>query len=117
MRYTPFALLLLVASALAQTNPAAPASTSGNVTTTFQTVTLISPNKKLAITFDTVTPKLIPAAEGRLIYSVTFDGKPVLEKSGLRLDLRGQQSLGTNMQIVSVTNWTVDESYRVVAGK
>src|ERR1051325_8702198 len=101
MRYTPFALLFAAASALAQTN--AP--------------TLTSPDGRLAIAFQTVTAKQTNAATGRLVYSVTFQNQPVLEKSGLRLDLRGQQSLGTNMQIVAVTNWTTDDTYRVVAGK
>jgi alpha-glucosidase len=58
------------------------------------------------------------AAGGQLVYTVAFQGKPLIEPSMLRLDLQGQTpQLGEDVRIVSATPSKLDETYRLVAGK
>jgi alpha-glucosidase len=71
---------------------------------------LSSPDGKLALGFQT-------NGDGHLTYTVTFQGKPVLEPSGLGLDLQGQSELGSNVHIVNATGSEADENYRLVTGK
>jgi alpha-glucosidase len=79
---------------------------------------LRSPDGQLSILFEVIASSNAPAADtGRLVYSVSFHEKRVLERSGLRLDLDGQEPLGTNIQIVATTNGSNDSSYQLVTGK
>jgi alpha-glucosidase len=90
---------------------------------------LSSPDGRLAITFRTVsfrppvqdgeaTPSPEPAPNGgQLVYELSFKGKPLIEASALRLDLKGYAPLGSNVRIVNATATTTDETYRLVAGK
>ena len=56
--------------------------------------------------------------KGQLIYDLAFRGKPVLVRSPLGMDIRGEQPLGTNVQMVSSTpSSQVDETYTIPAGK
>ncbi len=80
------------------------------------TVTLKSPDGRLAATFETVD-KGQPAASGRLVYSVTFRGNPVIVRSGLALNLQGQRPLGPEVQITEATPSAADETYQLVTGK
>ncbi len=75
-----------------------------------------SPDGRLVATFETLAQDQ-PASSGELAYSVTFNGKPLIERSKLSLELQGQRPLGPEMQIVSVTPSAVDETYRLVTGK
>lgn len=74
-----------------------------------------SPDGRLVLTFE-ITPSKEPSA-GQLVYSVTFRGKPLVDRSALQLDLQGQRPLGSNVSIVSQTPAQVDEQYRLVTGK
>jgi alpha-glucosidase len=93
--------------------------------------TLSSPNGLLAITFQTVerrppagpggqaAPGKVPApAGGQLVYTVSFQGKLLIEPSALRLDLQGQTpQLGEDVRIVNTADSKADETYRLIAGK
>ena len=90
-----FASLLLLMPLLAQT-PSGPTE-------------LKSPDGRLAIAFQ---------AGGRLVYTVSFQGKPLIEPSALRLELQGQSpQLGEDVRILSATPSKVDETYVLLAGK
>ena len=88
---------------------------------------LHSPDGRLAITFRTVSmvqsgrgaPSTLQPAPGggQLVYEVSFQGKALVEPSALRLDLKDQPPLGTNVRIVNSTGSKTDETYRLVAGK
>src|SRR5579883_476447 len=79
-------------------------------------VTLESPDHRLGAKFETLSDNA-PAAPGRLVYSVTVAGKPLIERSGLSLDLQGQRPLGSAVRIVNATPSSVDDSYELVTGK
>ncbi len=79
-------------------------------------VSVKSPDGRLAATFETVENDQ-PAASGKLVYSVTFRGKPLIDRSALSLELQGQRPLGPEMQIVSATPGSTDETYQLVTGK
>jgi alpha-glucosidase len=93
--------------------------------------TLTSPDGRLVLVIETQVPPSVPPGPGgsiasavpanpgaeQLVYRVTFRGKPLIEASALRLELEGQRPLGSDVRIVSATPSSVDESYRLVAGK
>jgi hypothetical protein len=92
---------------------------------------LNSPDGRLAIALLTVekspaaarggqpAPSNVAAlAGGQLVYTLSFQGKLLIEPSALRLDLQGQtQQLGQDVRIVRTTPSEVDETYRLVAGR
>jgi alpha-glucosidase len=53
----------------------------------------------------------------RLVYEVTFNGDPVIARSGLGIELDGQPPLGPAMAITSVTPSDADETYTLPVGK
>ncbi|MFY9936452.1 MAG: glycoside hydrolase family 97 N-terminal domain-containing protein, partial [Silvibacterium sp.] len=55
--------------------------------------------------------------ESQLVYRVTFLGKPLVDKSTLRLELEGQRALGSDLRIVKATPSNIDETYRLLTGK
>lgn len=73
-------------SCVAQSTPAIP-------------VTLTSPDAQIAVQFNVVPEKSSGVGDGRLVYSLTFHGKPVLEDSGLALELDDLPPLGANVHI------------------
>jgi len=80
-----------------------------------QSNSLSSPNGQLQISFSVVNDG---PQKGQLIYDLAFRGKPVLVRSPLGMDIRGEQPLGTNVQMVSSTpSSQVDETYTIPAGK
>ena len=48
---------------------------------------------------------------------MSFQGKPLIESSELRLELKDQVPLGVNVRIVNATAGTKDETYQLLAGK
>ncbi|HTQ31710.1 MAG TPA: glycoside hydrolase family 97 protein [Opitutaceae bacterium] len=78
---------------------------------------LTSPDGQLAISFQIQTDQSSAAGAGQLTYSVTFHGKPVIMTSALGLELQSQQTLGAEVTLVGTTTATVDETYRLMAGK
>lgn len=80
-------------------------------------VTLSSPDQQLVMQFTTVAEKGTTDAGGKLVYSVTFHGKPLLDPSALALELADQPVLGSNVQIVESTPGKGDDDYTLIAGK
>jgi alpha-glucosidase len=89
-----------------------------------------SPDGRLTIAFQTVekattTPgegRIAPVrppttASGQLVYTVSFQGKPLIDQSALGLDLQGQVLLGPNVRIVNTARSQTDETYKLIAGK
>ena len=76
-----------------------------------QTV-LKSPDGRLAVSFSTKGE-----SAGQLVYSLTFQGKPLIEASALRLELQGQPPLGQNVRIVGSIPSQGDQTYHLIAGK
>jgi alpha-glucosidase len=85
--------------------------------TAFAQTVIHSPDGRLTITFQTVSNSQPAPAGGQLVYTVAFQGKPLIEPSALRLVLQGERPLGANVRIANATPSTVDETYRLVAGK
>jgi alpha-glucosidase len=77
---------------------------------------LKSPDGRIAATFQTVQ-NAKPAPTGQLVYSVTFEGKPLIENSNLGIELQGRRPLGTEVRITSQTPSQNDSTYRLVTGK
>src|ERR1043165_2570837 len=68
---------------------------------------LKSPNGDLAIQFEIMAPPAV-SFDGkpidrtkRLVYSVTFHDKPIVQQSALRLELADKGAIGPNLKIVS----------------
>ena len=78
--------------------------------------TLKSPNGQIVIGFETLE-KDQPSASGQLSYSVTFEGKPLIDQSKLELELQGFRPLGSGVRILAQTPSRNDDSYRLVTGK
>ncbi len=102
MRYTTILALLL---------------TAATVWPQSGTAVVNSPDGRLAISFRTVAQNQPAPAGGQLVYMVSFQGKPLIEPSALRLDLKGQPPLGQDVRIVNTTSSKTDETYRLVAGR
>jgi alpha-glucosidase len=77
-------LLLLFRSAFAQSAPPQ----------------LSSPDQQLVVRFATNRSGAASGADGKLVYSATFHGKPILEDSALALELSDQSALGSDVHIV-----------------
>ncbi len=77
---------------------------------------LKSPNGGLAATFETVA-RNAAGPSGQLSYSVTFQGKPLINSSALTLNLEGQRPLGSEVRIANAAPSTTDETYELVTGK
>ncbi len=60
---------------------------------------LSSPDGRLELRFVIQAKQPASADAGKLVYSVTFRGKPVLDDSALSLDLEGQPPLGEDVRI------------------
>ena len=91
---------------------------------------LNSPDGRLVITFLTVAgpqvtpgegqkapPRPLTQAGGQLVYTVSFQGKPLIDQSTLGLDLQTQPPLGPNVRIVNTARSQTDETYKLTAGK
>ena len=70
---------------------------------------LLSPDGRVAFRLAIVA--------GKLSYSASFQGKPVLDPSALSLELEGQKPLGAAVRLVNTTRAQTDETYHLVTGK
>jgi len=93
-KYRLLAVLAFASLALAQSNP----------------VSVLSPDKNLEISFST-------ADSGQLVYSVSFEGKPLIARSKLGLALQGRPVLGEKVRITSTSTDGRDGTYHVIHGK
>ena len=57
------------------------------------------------------------APGGRLVYDVSYRGKPLLTPSALGLEIQSQPVLGADVEIASSQAGKIDESYTLPAGK
>jgi alpha-glucosidase len=80
-------------------------------------VVLASPNQRLSIRFTTVAGSEKTGTGGKLVYSVTFAGKQIVDQSALALELVDQPVLGSNVQIVESTPGKGSDDYTLIAGK
>ena len=78
---------------------------------------LHSPDHRLEISFRTAQKDQPNANIGQLSYSVSFQGKPLIQPSALHLDLQGMPPLGQNARIANVSTSEFDSSYKVIAAK
>ena len=102
-RESPPSCLLLASPLSAQVTPAA--------------ATLTSPDHRIQLRFSTMHRGAEVEAVGHLAYSLSFDGKPLLEDSALSLALAAAEPLGAAVHIEQATpNSGVDE-YDDIAGK
>lgn len=74
-----------------------------------------SPDGRLAMTIETVADA--STSGERLVYRVSYKGKPLVEPSALRLEFQSQQPLGNRVRIVNAVPSSADETYRMVTGK
>lgn len=80
-------------------------------------VDLTSPDGHMRIDFAVVSNGNSSSAAGHLVYSLCFNGKPLLQNSGLSLSFAGGPPLGQNVSIVKATHGSGVDSYREPAGK
>src|SRR5512145_845816 len=71
---------------------------------------LRSPSGTVEVSFTT-------AADGSLLYSVSYAGKRVLADSALGLTLRGTDPLSRGFRVTNVARASRNEKYTLVAGK
>ena len=62
---------------------------------------VVSPDKQLVMRFGMLPWERGASAGRKLVYSITFRGKQVVDDSALDLDLEGQPPLGSDVRIVS----------------
>jgi len=67
-----------------------------------QPVVVASPDHALSLHFAVKPSKTSTEGSGNLVYSLEFHGKPVLDDSGLALELGGSQPLGSDVHITGV---------------
>src|SRR5258708_35274327 len=76
-----------------------------------------SPDGQLKFTFQTLAGNQPAADGGKLVYTVSFHGRPLIEASALGLDLTGQPLLGANVRIVNNSFTKADQTYHLITGK
>ncbi|HEX4021546.1 MAG TPA: glycoside hydrolase family 97 protein [Acidobacteriaceae bacterium] len=79
--------------------------------------TLTSPDHRLQVQFATVYGGKPNTESGALVYSMTYDDKPLVEDSALRLKFAGQLPLGGDVHLAKATSGTGVDDYAVLAGK
>ena len=78
--------------------------------------TVASPNKRIAVTVE-VKPGAAPdPSGGRLWYSVTFDGKPLLLDSPFQLDFVGAPSIAGGLAVTGEKRRSLRETWKPVWG-
>lgn len=74
-----------------------------------------SPNQQLILRFG-IEPRKGDATGGKLFYSLTFHGQPIVDNSGLALELENQPPLGADVQISGsetgrgIDNYTITDA-------
>jgi alpha-glucosidase len=88
---------------------------SAQVTPAAATVT--SPDRRMQLQFSTMRSGKVVDGVGHLTYSLSFDGKPLIEDSGLSLSLAGADPLGANVHIGQATPSSGVDEYDDMIGK
>lgn len=76
-----------------------------------------SPDHRLELRFAVVRDADSASGAGRLVYSLFFNGKPLLENSGMSLAIAGGPPLGEHVRIEGVTPGSGVDDYNEIAGK
>ena len=79
--------------------------------------TVTSPDHRTQLQFATMHNGKDVDSVGRLTYTLSFDGKPLVEDSGLSLSLAGADPLGVSVHIEQATPGTGVDAYDDIAGK
>jgi len=80
-------------------------------------VLLASPNNRLQAEFTIVRGAPRGGGGGALVYSLKYDGKPLVDTSPLSLDLSGEPPLGTEVRIADSTSGSSVDDYQLIGGK
>lgn len=78
---------------------------------------LNSPDGRLSIVFETVLDNQTSEEGGQLIYSVTFQEQPLVDRSALSLEFQKDKPLGKRVKILSTEKSSIYQSYALIAGK
>ena len=76
-----------------------------------------SPDHRLELHFAVLRDPDSASGAGRLVYSLFFNGKPLIENSGLSLSLAGGPPLGEHVRIDAATPGSGVDDYTEIAGK
>lgn len=82
-----------------------------------QSYGLKSPDGQLSIVFETIVDNQALEKGGQLVYSVTYQDQPLIDRSALSLELQNQKPLGEGVKIISTEKSGFDQSYELIAGK
>ena len=75
-----------------------------------------SPNGRLVLTIETA-PAGPTATAKKLVYRVSYAGKPLVEPSALSFELEGQRTLGADVRVTGAASSHGEESYKLITGK
>lgn len=78
---------------------------------------LVSPNQQLSIQFAVQPVDGSSPQSGKLVYTVTFQGKPVLDPSALGLEMEGYPTLGSNVRVAGSEAAAGVDDFPLIAGK
>lgn len=78
---------------------------------------LISPDGRVAVQFSIQTPERDSNEGGKLVYSVAFRGKHLIDPSALGLDIEGYPVLGAQVQIAGSEAGSGTDDYTQIVGK
>ncbi len=78
---------------------------------------VVSPDHRISLHFSVRPPKDQKAQDGRLVYAISFNGKPAFEDSALGLELANQPPLGAAIHIAGAINGSGVDDYTLLAGK
>lgn len=81
------------------------------------TASVSSPDHKVLLQFAVVQGGQPSHGAGRLVYSLFYEGKPLLANSGLSLSLAGASALGSDVRLAAATPGSGVDDYDEVAGK
>jgi alpha-glucosidase len=84
--------------------------------TTGMANTITSPDGRIMLAFSIIGNGEAGDSSGRLVYAVSFDGKALLEDSGLSLSLAGGPPLGENVRSTQATPGSGIDDYDQPAG-
>ncbi|HEX4286137.1 MAG TPA: glycoside hydrolase family 97 protein [Terracidiphilus sp.] len=78
---------------------------------------VVSPDHRISLHFSVRPPKDQKAQDGRLLYAISFNGKPAFEDAALGLELANQPPLGAAIHIAGAINGSGVDDYTLLAGK
>jgi len=89
---------------------------SGSVLAQSASLVLSSPDQQLVMRFATANSKS-PSVGDKLVYSISFRGKQIIDESGLALELDNQPALGSNVRILNSSASDGIDDYTLINAK